>query len=489
MAKTLTFAGTNFLPQLVKESEQITEKIQNQTNVMNLQIDVQSGDNVPIEGSEVVFKDGARFLFGGYITKTTPTEYGLGSRFLYDVECSDYGFVFNNKVARRAYNNKTLKYIVDDLISEYVGSVYGFDTTNVATGPTISTIAFDHISVRKCFEKLSKLTGYVWYVDYEKNVYFIEKQQVAAGESITDSSENHEDILLDYDITQVANRLIVIGNNEGEQSNSTNVETFVADGETRSWELEDLPSEIVSITLGGVAQQFSLQVNERDTDDFLYTFNDKRVFLTDVTTTPTNPTEIVVTYYPRIPIIIQREKPSAIALMAVLDGGDGVFEKTIKDSSISSKDEARERAEQELLEFADPLLFGQFKTRTSLLSGTIFAPGQYLTVNLPSWGINTDTAFLIQEVTITLKEGEAGAIEYEYIVRFGGKVVDVETFLLTLQRSGADISNANEIKTIFGATDTVEFEDATPTIAKFTPPFQWGPGGSPQWVWNKSEWS
>lgn len=490
MAKTLTFAGANFLPQLVKGSEQIVEKLQNQTNVFNLQITVATGQSSPVEGSEVVFKDDTRFLFGGYITRTTPTELGLGSKFTYDVECSDYAFIFNNKIARRAYNNRTLKYIVDDLLAEYVGSVYGFDTTNVATGPTISTIAFDHVSVRQCLEKLAKLTGYVWYVDYEKNLYFIEKQQIAANEDITDTSENHETISLSYDTTQVANRLIVIGNDAGEQSDSTNTETFNADGETRSWELDDLPSEIVYIKIDGVTKQFSLELNARDTDVFLYSFSDKRVYLTEAQTTPTSPSVIEVQYYPRVPIIIQREKPSAITIMAALDGGNGVFEKTIKDSSIGSKAEARERAEQELLEFADPLLYGLFKTRTSLLDpATIFAPGQYLTVNLPSWGISTDTVFLIQEVTITMYEGESGATEYEYLVRFGGKIVDVETFIMTLAKQGTDVSNADEIKTIFGASDTIELEDSTPTMTKFTPPFQWGPSGSPQWVWNKSEWS
>src|SRR5690606_26040759 len=132
----------------------------------------------------------------------------------------------------------------------------------------------------KCLEKLSKRTGFIWWVDYEKNLYFQDKDTTEAGESITDDSDNYESISLSYDTTQVRNRVIVIGSSAGEQSESKNVDTFVGDGETRSWELNDLPSTIESITLGGVSQPFALDLNEKDTDVFLYSFNDKRVYLT-----------------------------------------------------------------------------------------------------------------------------------------------------------------------------------------------------------------
>lgn len=491
MAKTLTFAGNNLLPQYVTNSVKITEHIQNKSNVMRMEVTVKSGQTTPQEGSEVVYKDGARFLFGGFVSRTQPTETGEGELFNYEVEVSDYSYIFNSKVARRAYTNKTLEFIVEDLLSAYVDSSYGFTTTNVQTGPTIDSISFDHVSIRKCFEKLAKLTGYVWWVDYQKNLYFQDVQTDAAPETITDSSANFESITIDYDTSQVRNSVIVIGSSDGEQSASSTTETFTGDGETRSWELEDKPSQVVTITVNGVNQQFSLDLNERDTDDMVYSFTDQRIYMTDAATTPANGHAIVITYFPRVPIIAQKQDAASIAFFAALDGGDGVMEYTIKESSIQSKAEANERAVQELDEFADPLATGIFKTRSGLLTGgSIFQPGQYLTVNLPTYGINTDTAFLIQQVDIEMVEDEENTTtEYFYTVRFGGRLVGVQEFLESLASEGEEVQDSNLILTIEQVVDPVEMDDGTPTMTKYTGNFEYGPGGDPQAVWNQSEWA
>lgn len=487
MAKTLTIAGSNFLPQYITNSAVIKEQLYNKSNALTMKISVKSGDTAPAQGSEIVFKDGSRFLFSGFITRVEPEEYGEGSFFVYTVEASDYAWIFNNKIARRAYSSKTLKYIVEDLLSEYLDSGYSFTTTNVQTGPTIESITFDHINLRRCFEKLSKLTGYVWYMDYERNLFFQSKLEEAAPEDITDSSDNFSDISISYDTSQIRNSVIVIGSDNGQQSATASVETFTADGETRSWQLEDKPSQVVSIKVDTVSKQFSLDLNERDTDVFVYSFSDMSFRQTESQTTLTTES-IEITYYPRVPIIVQKQDNASIAFFATKDGGDGKYEYTLKEPSITSKEGALERATQELEEFADPLVTGIFTTRTGLLASgsSIFKAGQYLTVNLPTYGISTDTAFLIHEVQITVLE-TTSATEYEYSVRFGGKIVDVEKFIESLAADAEEVQDVEEIKTIFSASDTVETSDNAPTRTLYTPPFEVGPSGSPQAVVGLSE--
>src|SRR5205823_1691555 len=111
-----------------------------------------------------------------------------------------------------------------------------------------------------------------------------------------------------------------------------------------------------------------------------------------------------------------------IVAMQALEGGDGVHGYVINDPSITSKDEARKRARQELDEFSNPLLSGVFETRTGLLqAGSIFTPGQFVTVNLPTWGISSDTDYTIQEVQISMLE-DGTSIQYFYRVTFGGRL-------------------------------------------------------------------
>src|SRR6267142_51402 len=112
MAKTLTISGTNYLPQYGTNSVRIRETVQNKSGVMELTITVMLSQSAPVEGAEIVYKDGTRFLFGGYISKISTEEIGKGGFFIYSVEASDYSYIFNNKIARRAYTNETLADIV-----------------------------------------------------------------------------------------------------------------------------------------------------------------------------------------------------------------------------------------------------------------------------------------------------------------------------------------------------------------------------------------
>lgn len=491
MAITLTIAGSNFLPQYKTNSVQIREVIQNKSGVMNMNINVQPGDTAPQEGSEIIYKDGSRFLFAGFISRVSPTEIGKGQLFIYKVEASDYAYIFNSKIARRAYTNKTLAYIVADLMDAYVDSTYGFTVTNVATGPTIESITFDHISIRKCFEKLQKLTGYVWYVDYEKNLYFTTQTATAAPEDITETSANFSEVAIDYDTSQLKNSVIVIGSSEGVESATTISESFVGDGTTRSWELGSKPSTVSSITVNGVTKQFSLDANERDTDVFVYSYTGQSFRQTESQTTLTGSSTIVITYYPRVPIIIQRQDATSVAMFSALDGGDGVYEETKKEPTITTRESAIELALQELDQFSMPLVVGKFVTRTNLLDpGSVFSPGQYVTVNLPTHGISSDSAFLIQEVNITLVEDSATSrIEYQYEVRFGGKLVGVMEFLESLATEETDITNETEILTIESLNEYENVDDDAPTHTILNPPFEYGTGGVAQAVWNKSEWN
>src|SRR5436190_2062795 len=88
--KVLTIGGVDYLPQYLTNSARIRETVQNKSNVMTLDILVHPGEDPPAEGSEIIFKEGDRYLFGGYISKISPEETGEGQLFKYDVEASDY---------------------------------------------------------------------------------------------------------------------------------------------------------------------------------------------------------------------------------------------------------------------------------------------------------------------------------------------------------------------------------------------------------------
>lgn len=502
---TLTIGGTNFLPQYKTGSAQITEQLQNRGNTMKLQLTKKVGQNTPSEGQEIIFKDGARFLFAGFISRVQPLEFGEGSFFTYDIEATDYTYILINKNAQITYENQTLRDIVIDLVSEYIDSGYAITTTNVSTGPVISTIAFNHITLRKAFEKLAAVSGYEWYIDYEKDIHFNAPDYQNAPEQITDSTANFSEIKIDVDVSQLRNSVVVKGGRE--ETSSYFSQIIVADGEAREWILREKPTEMEFIKLATVTQNVGVDPIDDDTGfDFMFNYQEKFIRLTATTTTPAAGVEIEVSYKYEVPVIVKVQNASSVLAMKAIEGGDGLHEFVITDTSIKSKSEARQRALKEIDQYGNPLVNASFLTRKGLLqAGTYFKPGQQLTVNLPTWGITTDTPYLIQQVVTTLFE-DGSTIEYNYNVRFGGRLLNAGSFLESLAGQENVVLATEEIDRIEVISEEVNITEIitrdpilksvaeTVTVSESisksntTPPFKWAPSGTKKGVWNESEW-
>lgn len=506
MALTLTIGGDDFMPQYKTNSAIIGEVLQHRGNTLTLMLTKKASQDAPQEGEEIIFKDGSRYLFGGYVTRIDPIEVGEGQLFIYRITATDYTYILANKSAQRAYTNQTLKYIVEDLLDEYVDSGYGLTKTGIQTGPTLETIAFDHINLRTSFEKIARETGYEFWISYDKVVNFKPKDYDTAPEQITDTSDNFSDINIQYDTSQVRNSIVVKGGLE--ETSAYFQQTIVANGVAREWILREKPTAVEYIKLNTVAQDFGEDPNDDEAgNDFMFGKEEK--YIREIGTTTVDTDEIEVSYKYEVPVIILLENATSIARMKSLEGGDGLHSYTIVNDQIKSKEEARQRAQKELLEYANPLVNAIFTTTSLLLgSGSIFCPGQALTVDLPSWGIDNDsdrpTQYLIQAVTIEVLQDDA-TIYYKYTVRFGGRVLDTLAFLENLAIK-EEQSVIEEIAIIKGITEPIKIietierdpnlktisEEITvdETISKInqTPPFEYGPAGSPQGVWNEAEW-
>lgn len=449
---TLTIGGTNFLPVYKTGSCVISSQLQNQGNTLSMRLAVRTGGTLPQSGQEIVFKDGSRFLFGGFVTRLNPTEYGVGQLITYDLEASDYTYLLTNKYAQASYTNQTLAYIVADLLSTNLASGYGVTHTNTATGPTIASVTFNHISLRQCFEKLAKLTNYIWWMDYEKDLHFVDPAMTtAAPETVTDSSSNIETMVINTDVSQVRNQIVIQG---GTQASANYADIFIGDGQARGWVLTYAIKTMITIELDTGAGYVTKIIGVEGTDDetvcyFMYSTSRGSFRMASGSSTPTSAHKIRVTYKYALPVLTIVSDSTSIALMSALEGGDGVHGFVINDSTITSQEQARKRGQQELLMFALPILQGEFTTRTGLLaSGSYFVPGQALSVNLPSWGISTTTVYLIQRVTMSMVE-TGSSIEYHYRVTFGGRMLGVTDFLLALATPEQALDMSQELQTVY----------------------------------------
>ena len=496
------------MPQYVTGSLHIKKQLYSKGDVLNIRLVQKSGQTQPQEGQEIILKDGSRYLFGGFVTKIDAQEVGVGQQFQMNVEGTDYTYILSNKVAVRTYTNQTLHYIVNDLISSFIDSGYSITITGVENpGPVIDSVFFNYISVRKCLEKITSLTGYNWWIDYQRNIYFVAPTAISAPESFKDSAPgNHSSMSIVFDTTQVRNSIVAKGGQSPASSNATNA--YKGDGNARQWFLQGEPTATPTVTVNGVSKTVGVDPTDDETGfNYMYNSDQKYVRASSGTTTLTTSDVISISYPYNYPILIIMEDAVSIAFMKALEGGDGKHQYTVTDNTVKSKDEARAKAATQLQLYSQPLVTGTVKTRTGqLLAGSYFYPGQYVTINSPSWGINSDTSYLIQEVDVTTQE-DGTNIEYLYTIIFGGRLQGLQVFLESLADEETLDSTDQSIDTIRAVNEAVTITESisknahlqtaneTVTVGEsisktnVTPPFKWGPTADPKkGRWVESEW-
>lgn len=476
----------------------------------------------PVAGMPIDLSDFflLRQLFRGFITRVEPRkEVGVGELILLDIECTDLTYILINHHAQESYTGQTLKYIVEDLVNTYI-SGYGLGTSEVDIGPTIDTVQFNHINLRQCFQKLSEITGYEWWVDFEYNIHFKPKGYTLHPETFTDTSQNYSHLEVNVDGTQVRNSIVIEGGKE--LSGAYWEDIWVGDGQARSFVLTYKPKEAVSVELdtgSGYGSPLNFGVdplnNELDVApspyDFLFNYQEKFVRNAIDQSTLAAGHKLRIRYFYEADIVTKIDDEASIAYMQAIEeeGGDGVHDFYVKDESIASLEEAIAYAQQQFEEFGFPTYDIRIETRSGLLStaGTYFTPGQVLAVQFPSWSLPDVTQFLIQEVVTTFVD-DGTDIEYLYQIRIGGKRITTTSVLEKLLTKKDPVDDTVEqrkvhsVRETAGFTETVsrETDRADTATAGFTesvsstittPPYRWGesPASSKPGKWGLAVWA
>lgn len=367
-----------------------------------------SGVYKPLAGSNITAFKGKieddempEKIFGGIVTRAPQTKMGT-SLFKYNVNCLDYSKRLNNKLALKSYTSQTGGYIVKDLIDTYMPE---FTYENVDCDIVIDSIKFNYMPVGLCIERLAKLIGYEWYVDYDKDIHLFSQETNTAPYDLdeTGATGRYKNLIITIDVSQVRNRVLVRG---GSYLSNNYPDTQVSDGEQEQFNLAYNPNAPVTMTVDGAPVTLGVDNLHLTGYDFVLNYTEKFVRNLDHAKLASGK-KVIVNYKPKIPILIRRKNKESIAELKTIEGGDGIHEIPIVDSSIKTLDEARKRALAELRKFAFPHISGSFFTDQSG-----YRSGQQLTIDLPSRQI--DTTVMIQEVITR----SIGAGNFMYEVRF-----------------------------------------------------------------------
>lgn len=372
-----------------------TFKVKNNINnqVDEFSFKVKSTQLVPEIGKEVEVFNGADKIFAGDLLQITDSIEG-GKLLRFNCRALDYANRLKRKIIVERYEDET----VSDIISDMVTSL-GFTVVNVSYNPLIKTIAFNGISVSECLEKLADLLNAYWYVDYDKDIHFFEKNAEPSPYNLTDTSANYifDSLTIKDDLTKLKNKVTIRGGLALSETAKTEVRVS-QDSTQDTFNLVYLYQPLPVVTVNGTPKDVGLENKEEDTGfDVMWSEQGRYIRFT-AGNFPIKDDVIEVTGITYFPVFVQVADDASI-----LAYGDAEFE--IKDNAIVSEEQAIERAISELEAYSSKLSDGSFQTYNSGLKS-----GQILNIQSTLRGI--DINVVIQSVETRSVDPMGGQIIY-----------------------------------------------------------------------------
>lgn len=417
MGVKVTIAGTDRSNLIRMGSLSITDNINNAPDEARFDIEKYGTQIVaPEVNQEVIIEVDDVRSYGGVIIEVE-TQLDGHIPIIYGVTCKDFTQYLDRRLAVERYEDTTLGAVVVDLVDRYA-SEFGFTSDNVqGFEVAVKSVAFNELTLSACFNKLAKLTGYYWYVDYYKDVHFFKKNEELAPFNLDDTSANFifDSLVLKDDISQLRNTVTVRG---GEGLADERTELLTGDGEKDTFPLGNKFSELPVVEVDGTPVTVGVDyLQDPASFDVMWSFQQKYLKFTtgNIPGPPiTGETNIAVTGIPLRNIVIERSLPTSVVKY-------GVYEHVINNTSIKSRDEALQFALSDLQSYADSVRSGSFDTYTPGLRS-----GQ--TINVVSLARDFAETFVIQSVQFEMMS----ATNYKWSVELA--TIKVMTLIDALQK-------------------------------------------------------
>lgn len=374
-----------------------------------------AGAYIPKISDEVEIYHDEKKIYAGIIDEISST-WGAGME-IFEATLRDYTKKLEQRYVIESYRNKTISYIVKDIINKFVDDITDdfVDDVNI----TVSHIAYDYVRPADALRDLAKSSGYEWWVDYDKKLHFVPTGVSVAPFELGDDLHNHifNSLVLKKSDKQIKNTIYLKGGDT--VGTLTKDKLSDGDGLRKRFNLPYKYDEKPTVYLNDVSQKVGIDfINEFGTADnfkVLYNFQEKVITFE---TAPAQDDKIEVEGLPLYPILSKVRNN---------DTSKGVYEYKIIDKRIKSSDEARRRAEAELKAYSKTMEAGSFKTERAGLRA-----GHKITINSEKRNIVNET-YLISQIIINMVDGNTPI----YSVKLANTATyEITEFIRDLLRSG-----------------------------------------------------
>ncbi len=327
-----------------------------QVSTLTFNIKNYGGKMLPSVGDQIDLYLTADHVFGGTITQIADVNSG-GNLVVTQVTCTDWSFRLNSKLVVKTYANMDPRDIIIDILNTFTDGTYTYANVDAA-GFNVSSIKFNYEQVTIAIEKLAKMIGWEWYVDADKDVHFfspVTSPDAPFGIDQTNGKIINNSLVVSLDLTNLKNSISVVGGTY--QKNFTVLTTpdvYQTDGIKQIFPIGySYTAASIVVELAGVAQTVGIdQVTDPGSVQVLY--NEASRFI-KYTSVPTTGQTTKIYGDAQIPILVHSQNNSSVAAY-------GEVQDVIIDPTISSIEEAQERALAQLALYGTPVYNVTFDT-------------------------------------------------------------------------------------------------------------------------------
>ncbi len=328
-------------------------------------------------------------LFTGYINTPGTAKLAPGAGLIHEITCMDQHYLADKRLIVRAYASQTLLAIVTDIVTDYL-SAEGVSIGTVQTGPTITSAIFNYVKASEAFDALAELSGFIWYIDESKNLYFVARATYAAPWNLDNVTYRpiKGSAYLNTGNPLYRNSQYVMG---GTGKTAQITENFTGDGVVQSFALGYQVAEAPTVTEDAVPM--TVGIKGIDTGkDYYWQKGDLNIY---ANTPPGGAVAVQVKYYGQYPLIALARDNIQVLARQVVEGGTGLVEEAALEAQHDSSAAIEESATSKLTEYCRDAEKFSYQTHDHGLK-----PGQLQEITYSEFGF-TAHEMLIESVIIS----------------------------------------------------------------------------------------
>jgi len=396
MAMSVVIQGNK--QSLVKGSLSIDARIE-ERSVASFTIEDTLGVLTFQRGEPVTIFDGANLIYGGFISTPEMVRVAPSGGLYHSIECIDNHFLADKRLVIAAWSATDVDVIVTALHTDYltdegigIGSIQG-------AGITIAEAVLNYVTVAQALDGLAEYAGYTWFIDENKDLYFVDRTTYAAPWIFNPDSPIKGSTRLSGGNPLYRNRQYIRG---GTALTSTPpaagiTENFSADGVVKAFTV-GFPIALEPTITDSVLGAQTVGIKGIETGYDYYWNKGEATVYADVV--PVNGRTITIVYYGMYPLItLATDEGERVARQAI-EGGTGITENIIDEGYHETTESSSESGTAKIIQYCRDAQRFSYKTTTSGIK-----PGQLQIVNYPIFGLNAEE-MLIESVNIHTRGGD-----------------------------------------------------------------------------------